>query len=148
MLDGDPIVHTEGQVVGMARETEVWPTHARRLLGFHQTDRDVADPICGRHLRATVDDDLGEVGLGDRDGTFQRDAERLWYVEPDGCSRLFGRGAHDDAALLCRSDRDHSAEDDDPDALAVDVAHDLLQCRLRRGILQRVVHGSDLPARL
>ena len=74
----------------------------------------------------------------------QRDAERLGDVEPDGRAGLLGRGAHDDAALLCRGDRDHAAEGDDPDPLAFEVADEVLQRRLRRGVLQRVFHGRDL----
>ena len=40
-------------------------------------------PIGRGHLRATVDDDLGERGLDDGDGTFERDAERFGHVEAD-----------------------------------------------------------------
>ena len=60
---------------------------------------------------------------------------------------LFGGGAHDDAALLCRGDRNNAAEDDDPTRLPSMLADDVLQRRLRR-VLQRVVHGPDLLRRL
>ena len=134
VLHGDPVVHAEPEVVGMAREAEVRPAHAGRLLRFDETHLDVGDPVGRCHLRATVDDDLGEPGLGDGDGAFQRDAEGLGNVEADRRTGLFGvvrttmprcwAGATVTTPLKTMTL-----------TRAVDLADDVLQGRLRRGVL-------------
>ena len=51
---GDPVVHAEREIVAVACEAEIRPAHAGRLLGFHESNRDVAErrtsspSACGR----------------------------------------------------------------------------------------------------
>src|SRR4051794_37624622 len=124
----------------MTGEREVRPTQAGSLLRFDEAHLRVGDAVGGGHLRAPVDDNLRETCFANSNRFFERYAERVRNVEPDRCTGLLWSGAHDDAALLRWSDSDNATEDDDTSPATVDLADDVLQGRLRRGVLHGVLH--------